>query len=204
MENNILILFKNAFLHTKRILIHKFWVCHYCFKCGLYWQGLTHDLSKFSPTEFLESIQYYKDGISPIVVSKKENGISYGWLHHKGRNPHHYEYWTDNYDAGIMFQPIPKKYAYEMICDYLGAARTYGDFSYMKEYEWWENRKASSNISMHWRTKLFITIAFILLLDPYSQRHFKYCLDLAWKYSLEDIASININFLNKALNGKKI
>lgn len=197
MTNNILTLIKNSFLHTKRILTHKFWVCYYCFRCGLYWQGIIHDLSKFSPTEFFESIRYYKDGVSPIVIAKKENGISYGWLHHKGRNPHHYEYWTDNYDGGIIFQFIPKKYAYEMICDYLGAARTYGDFSYIKEYEWWENKKASSNISMHWKIKLFITNAFILLLDTYYQNHFKDCLDLAWKQSsMSMLSNVNTNFLN--------
>lgn len=45
----------------KRILVHKFWVAYYCFQAGLYWQGLTHDLSKFSRTEFSRSIKYWDD-----------------------------------------------------------------------------------------------------------------------------------------------
>ena len=41
--------------HVIRILVHKFWVAYYCFKLGLYWQGIIHDLSKFSYIEFSRS-----------------------------------------------------------------------------------------------------------------------------------------------------
>ena len=41
-----------AWKHFKTITKHKFLVMRQCFKVGLYWQGLTHDLSKYSPTEF--------------------------------------------------------------------------------------------------------------------------------------------------------
>ena len=79
--------------HLKTVCIHRFWVMYYCFKCGLYWQGLIHDLSKFSITEFVESAKYYTGTDSPINKCKAENGVSYAWLHHKGINKHHYEYW---------------------------------------------------------------------------------------------------------------
>ena len=65
----------------------------------------------------------------------KENGYSKAWQHHKGRNPHHYEYWMDNFDKGGEATEMPWKYKVEMICDYLGAARAYmgKNFSYRGE-----------------------------------------------------------------------
>ena len=83
---------KNIFLHFKKICVHKYWVGYYCFKADLYWQGIIHDLSKFSPVEFWESVKYYQGTSSPIDVSKKVNGYSKAWFH-RGRNLHHYEYW---------------------------------------------------------------------------------------------------------------
>ena len=37
--------------HLHTINHHKWLVLKHCFAVGLYWQGLTHDLSKYSPTE---------------------------------------------------------------------------------------------------------------------------------------------------------
>lgn len=124
-------------------MTHRKWVRHYCFKQGLFWQGLTHDLSKYSPTEFFESVKYYQGTSSPINACKKANGVSYAWMHHKGRNPHHYEYWQDNFDKGGQPVLMPYKYFVEEMCDFIGAARAYlgKDFSYVKELEWWQNKR---------------------------------------------------------------
>lgn len=153
-------LIKNSWLHFKKICIHKFWVAHYCFKCGLYWQGITHDLSKFSWTEFWESVKYYQGTSSPINAAKAHKGFSLAWQHHKGRNPHHYEYWTDNYDAGTTTIEMPYKYAVELVCDYLGAARAYmGDaFTYTGELKWWRMKAKSAKIHPH--TAYFISDVF--------------------------------------------
>lgn len=147
---------KNAFLHLKKIMTHKFWVGYYCFKVGLYKQGLLHDMSKFSPTEFFESIKYYRGTSSPIDACKADKGFSLAWQHHKGRNPHHYEYWTDNYDSGTTRIEMPRKYAVEMICDFLGASRAYtGDkFSYGAVLEWWSRKKQSA--TMHPNTEALV------------------------------------------------
>ena len=151
----------NAWKHFKKICIHKYWVGYYCFKCGLYYQGITHDLSKFSPTEFIESIKYYQGDRSPLEACKEQKGYSDAWLHHKGRNKHHYQYWTDDFDdyysdKGITLIEMPFKYALEMLCDYLGAARAYlgKDFSYKKEWKWWLNKR--TNCAMNPHTKAFI------------------------------------------------
>ena len=118
----------NIFKHLGLVLRHKWRVLINCSKCGLVWRGLVHDLSKFSPTEFFESVKYYQGNRSPIGVCRKEKGYSIAWLHHKGRNKHHIEYWTDR---ECKEQPlIPYQYAVECVCDKLAATRIYAGKGY--------------------------------------------------------------------------
>lgn len=105
----------------KRILTHKYYVAKYCFQIGLYWQGITHDLSKFSFTEFSRAIKYWDDNISSLANECRILGYSQTFLHHRGRNPHHYEYWIHSLDNGGIPAKMPKKYVLELICDYLAA-----------------------------------------------------------------------------------
>ncbi len=111
---------KNLFGHLKTITKHKWVVFKLSIKAGIPIRGMLHDLSKYSIEEFCESVKYYQGGKrSPIQKAKEEKGYSLAWLHHKGRNKHHLEYW---YDASLKEQPImPFKYAEEMICDKLAA-----------------------------------------------------------------------------------
>ena len=121
------------------------------------WRGIKHDMSKFSPTEFWESVRYYQGTSSPIDAAKKDKGWSAAWMHHKGRNTHHYEYWEDNFDNGGEPLRVPYEDAVEMLCDFLGAGRAYmgKDFTFKKEYEWWLNR-CKKPLAMHPHTKAFI------------------------------------------------
>ena len=145
--------------HLKTVLVHKFWVFVYCCKLGIPWQGLIHDLSKFSWVEFSESVNYYQEGKrSPINACKEDKGYSLAWQHHKGRNPHHYEYWTDNYDGGTTFIEMPKKYVLELVADYMAAGKTYGNLSLDDEIAWWNSKKDSKFI--HPKTKELITETF--------------------------------------------
>ena len=134
---------KNIWLHLRKIQTHRKWVRHYCFGIGLYKQGLLHDLSKYSPTEFWESVKYYQGTSSPIDASKAENGYSMAWFHHRGRNYHHYEMWQDDFDHGGTPILMPYKYFAEMICDYLAAGRAYmgKKFSFVAENEWWKKKR---------------------------------------------------------------
>lgn len=145
--------------HFKTICKHKHYVRKYCWKMGMYWQGVTHDMSKFSPIEFFESAKYYQGSRSPIDACKEENGVSYGWQHHKGRNPHHYEYWIDNLDNGGTPLLMPSKYIKELIADYLGAGHAYmgKKFTYAAEYSWWQQKKKKP-LAMHPVTKEFIDV----------------------------------------------
>ena len=149
--------FINIFKHIKKVCIHKHWVFYYCCKCGIPIRGILHDLSKFSPAEFWESVKYYQGDKSPIDACKEKNGYSNAWLHHKGRNKHHYEYWQDNFDNGGEALEMPFKYKVEMLCDFLGAGRAYfgKKFSYNKEFDWWENKKKNP-LAMHEEDKKFI------------------------------------------------
>ena len=81
--------------HLKTITLHKLRVTRLCFKMGLIKQGLLHDLSKYSPVEFWAGVRYFQGNRSPIDAEKEAKGYSEGWLHHKGHNKHHWEYWID-------------------------------------------------------------------------------------------------------------
>ena len=105
--------------HLRTVGRHRRLVRHYCLRLGLVWQGLTHDLSKYSPTEFWRSARYYQGYRSPNDQERKENGVSLSWLHHKGRNRHHFEYWIDyclREDGSVYIGgcKMPKKYVAEM------------------------------------------------------------------------------------------
>ena len=158
---------KKFFGHLKTVLVHKWWVFYYCCKFGIPHRGIFHDMSKFSPTEFWESVKYYSGTRSPIDASKEANGWSKAWLHHKGRQPHHYEYWQDNFDKGGEALCMPFVYNLEMLCDYLAAGRAYmkKNFSYVAEYEWWKN-KCKNPLAMHPVNKTFIDgMLYALVVD---------------------------------------
>ena len=125
---------KNLVLHFNLVNKHRYKVFKLCCKAGIPFRGLMHDLSKYSPTEFFESVKYYNGGYSPIKNCKKENGYSKAWLHHKGRNKHHYEYWYD-YNAPEETPVIPYKYTVEMICDSLAAGMTYQKENWTNDYQ---------------------------------------------------------------------
>ena len=112
--------------HLKTILIHKWFVFKECVSCGLIWRGMIHDFSKFGLTEFISSAKHFQGNRSSIEAEKEAIGYSNAWLHHKGHNKHHWEYWTDFDDKGnIIVNKIPYKYVVEMICDWIGAGITY-------------------------------------------------------------------------------
>ncbi|MGI6029916.1 MAG: DUF5662 family protein [Eubacteriales bacterium] len=120
--------------HLRTVCHHKWLVMNYCFRLGLYWQGLTHDLSKFSPTEFRVGAKYFQGDRSPNEMERLEKGYSTAWLHHKGRNRHHLEYWIDySLDSRqpLAGMKMPPRYVAEMLCDRLAACRTYRGQAYM-------------------------------------------------------------------------
>ena len=114
--------------HLSTINHHKMEVMRLCFKVGLYKQGLMHDLSKYSPKEFISGVVFYTGDKSPNTTERRATGKSEAWLHHKGRNRHHFEYWIDyGQEPGSAMQgmKMPVKYVVEMFCDRVAACKTY-------------------------------------------------------------------------------
>lgn len=124
-------LFMNRFLgHLTTINKHKLKVTLLCFRCRLIKQGIFHDLSKYSPVEFFSGVKYFQGNRSPIDKEKEALGYSEGWLHHKGRNKHHWEYWLDNGPNKIKALQMPKQYVVEMFCDRVAASMIYQKENY--------------------------------------------------------------------------
>ena len=173
----------NSLKHLKTVLTHKHFVFFFARKLGIGWQGFWHDMSKLSPTEFLESVKYYTGTRSPIDVCKEVNGYSAAWLHHKGRNPHHYEHWQDNFDKGGEPLKMPDKYVKEMICDYLAAGRAYKgkDFDFNSEWVWWEN-KIKNNIAMHPENKEAVNTILSRLNSRYGTKKISDLTHFDWLY----------------------
>lgn len=133
----------NAIKHFKTITKHKILVSKLCFRIGLYKQGICHDLSKYTPTEFITGICYYQGNKSPNSAERDKKGYSEAWLHHKGRNKHHWEYWVDFTRSGLKPAKMPIKYVLEMFCDRVAASMTYQGDKYRDTFPmvYYENGK---------------------------------------------------------------
>ena len=119
--------------HLKTVNHHKKLVRQYCFKVGLYRQGLLHDLSKYSPAEFWVGARYFQGNRSPNDAERQDRGYSSAWLHHKGRNKHHLEYWIDyspEGDHALAGMKMPVRYVVEMFCDRVAACKVYQGEAY--------------------------------------------------------------------------
>ncbi len=153
------------FHHLHTIDKHRFLVMRLCFKMGLYTQGLSHDLSKYSPVEFCSGVRYYQGDKSPIGAQRKAEGYSLGWLHHKGRNPHHWEFWTDRDDnpqaSTLIVREMPVRYIREMVCDRIAACMVYEKDNY--------TRQSALNFHLRSTERKFIPVHTEALLRHYLQ-----------------------------------
>ena len=147
-----------------------------CFRVGLYWQGLTHDLSKFSPAEFCVGVRYYQGVRSPNAAEREEKGYSEAWMHHKGRNRHHYEYWTDldiktrRYESVI----IPRKYLVEMVMDRRAACIVYQGKDYHPSSALEYLNRSMEKDLMHPETRRQLTYILTMLAEKGEKETFRY------------------------------
>lgn len=136
-----------AIKHFITITNHRHKVISHCKKAGILWQGLRHDLSKYSPTEFITGAKHYLGTRSPNEAEREKYGYSKAWLHHKGRNRHHFEYWTDYSPETRRVEPVrmPYNYVAEMFCDRVAASKIYNKDSYTddKPLAYFERSKAT-------------------------------------------------------------
>lgn len=122
----------NVWGHFKTITRHRHEVIKNCRRAGIFWQGLFHDLSKYSPAEFISGAKYFQGDRSPNDMERQTNGYSAAWMHHKGRNKHHFEYWTDYSPITKKVGPVkmPLRYVKEMFCDRVAASKIYQGKNY--------------------------------------------------------------------------
>lgn len=156
-----------AWRHFRTITHHRHQVIRCCFRAGIGWQGLRHDLSKYSPGEFWTSARHYQGSRSPNDRERELYGYSRSWLHHKGRNKHHHEYWTDYNSKSRLVEPVkmPLNYVIEMFCDRIAACKTYQGANYtdqkpLEYYQWGKGRHL-----MHPETGAFLEKLLTLLAE---------------------------------------
>jgi len=163
--------------HLKTITAHKLRVMKYCFRVGLYRQGLLHDMSKFSPVEFLAGAKYYQGDHSPNEAERAAVGYSSAWLHHKGRNKHHLEYWID-YDPSQQLamggMEMPIEYVVEMFCDRVAASQTYLGDKYTDAAPWEYYASSASHYLIHPKTKALLEKLLLMLKDEGESRTLAY------------------------------
>ena len=162
--------------HFKTITHHRILVMRGCFRVGLYWQGLTHDLSKYSPTEFFTGARYYQGNRSPNNAEREDKGYSEAWMHHKGRNRHHFEYWTDISAVSKQYEPmpIPRKYLAEMIMDRRAACMTYQGKAYTDGAALTYLEQSLERTRMHPQTLRELTFLLTMLRDEGEKTTFAY------------------------------
>ena len=169
---------KKSWLHFKLITKHKWIVFKLCCKVGLPWRGLIHDLSKYSITEFWESAKFYVGYKSPIQVAREKRLYSAAWLHHKGRNKHHYEYWLDYGfppDRRITGMKMPKKYVVEMFMDRIAACKVYmKESGYHDAAPWEYYDKSKSILLMHDETRALLEEMLMMLAEKGEKETFAY------------------------------
>lgn len=163
--------------HLKTINHHRRLVRKGCFAVGLYRQGLLHDLSKYSPAEFLVGARYYQGDRSPNEAERLEKGYSAAWLHHKGRNKHHLEYWIDysvTGDRTLVGCRMPVKYVVEMFCDRVAASKTYQGASYTQRHPWEYYNKSKDHYLLHPQTRELLETLLLILRDRGEEAAFDY------------------------------
>ena len=165
-----------AWKHFKTITHHKWLVMLGCFKVGLYRQGITHDLSKYTPTEFWNGARYFQGTRSPNAAEREDKGYSEAWMHHKGRNRHHYEYWQDvNLRTGIYEPvPMPRKYLVEMVMDRRAASMIYKGKNYTSASAYEYFIRSDERNWMHPQTKQELDFLLTMLRDEGEEVTFRY------------------------------
>ncbi len=145
---------KKIWGHLRTITHHKLLVMRYCFRVGLYRQGLAHDLSKYAPVEFWTGARYFQGYRSPNAAERIHKGYSEAWLHHKGRNRHHFEYWIDitmSSGNALTGMPMPTRYVVEMFCDRIAASRVYkkGSYTDRSPLDYYELEHSAGPVPIH-------------------------------------------------------
>lgn len=148
-----------------------------CFRVGLYKQGLCHDLSKYSWPEFKVGCKYYQGTRSPNNAEREATGYSKAWLHHKGRNRHHYEYWIDysmKPGEGMVGLKMPDRYLAEMLLDRIAASKTYKKEAYTDSSPLEYYMQGADKMLIHDETRAQLEMLLKMLAERGEEETFRY------------------------------
>ena len=167
----------NIWNHFKTITEHKQLVMENCFRVGLFKKGLLHDLSKYSPEEFWTGVRFYQGDRSPNAAERELYGFSKAWLHHKGRNKHHFEYWIDfsmDKSKGLVGHKMPVNYVVEMMMDRIAACKVYKgkDYTDRSALEYYQREK--DFIVIHPETRKLLEKLLVMLSEKGEKKTFSY------------------------------
>lgn len=162
------------FGHLTTVVRHRHLVLIHCVKAGILWRGLCHDLSKFSPTEFFPGVRYYQGNRSPNEKERELYGYSLAWMHHKGRNRHHYEYWNDYnpHTKKIEAVRMPNVFLVEMFCDRVAASKIYRGKDYTDRDPLAYLNRSIDRIIMHPQTKEELQSLLTVLAEEGEEKAF--------------------------------
>ena len=162
--------------HLRTITRHRHLVMRHCFKAGIPWRGLLHDLSKYSPQEFIPGVRFYTGDRSPPAGERKQYGYSKAWMHHKGRNKHHYEYWSDFSLETHTNRPVkmPLVFVIEMFCDRVAACKVYQKDRYTDSSALEYYRRRLGEEDMHPETSKLLGDLVSMLSEKGEEETFKY------------------------------
>ena len=177
----------NIWGHFCTITRHKMLVMKGCFELGMIRQGLLHDLTKYSPTEFFVGCKYYQGNMSPNDAERMDKGYSAAWLHHKGRNKHHLEYWLDygvpdkegpnkGKRKGICGMKMPVKYVVEMYVDRVAASKNYQKEKYKDDSALIYYQGGKAGTLLHEDSKALLELLLHMLAkkgEAYTKRFIK-------------------------------
>ena len=104
-------------------------------------------------------------------------GYSSAWLHHKGRNKHHLEYWIDyspEGDHALAGMKMPVRYVVEMFCDRIAASRTYRKEAYVDRDPWDYYQRSKPHYILHPETRALLEDLLSRLKDEGEEAVFSY------------------------------
>lgn len=162
--------------HFKTITKHRHKVIYHCAKAGILWQGLFHDLSKYTLTEFIPGAKYYIGTRSPNEIERESFGFSTAWIHHKGRNRHHFEYWTDINPTTHLNEPVkmPLRFVKEMFCDRVAASKIYQGEKYTDSHPIEYFLRGKNRRVIHKETSDLIESLLLMLKEKGEKETFRY------------------------------
>lgn len=166
----------HPFRHFYTITRHRHRVIYHCFRAGIGFQGLFHDLSKYTPAEFIPGAKYYLGTRSPNEAEREAFGFSRAWMHHKGRNRHHFEYWVDIDPKVKKYCPVkmPLRFVIEMFCDRVAASKIYQGKAYTDAHPLTYFERGRINREIHPETSAFLEKLLRMLAEEGETQTFRY------------------------------